>query len=79
MEKTKKIISEILANPLWKSQLSNHCDFMNWKETPEELIQVSLAAFKKNDQGSLSFTATALRHKGYDILWGWLEIFEANK
>lgn len=45
-----------------------------WGEgTMEEFLEESLIIFRRYDQGSLSFTVTALRHKGYGIHYSVLK------
>ena len=53
-------------------QLLNTMD----RETFIDTLPDTIKAFKKFDQGSLSFTVTALRHAGYETAWGVLECIE---
>jgi len=50
----------------------------NWGdgETFVDTLPDTIKAFKKFDQGSLSFTVTALRHAGYETAWGVLECID---
>ena len=77
-QESEKIMALLKTEyPQLLSTMERHLENWGDRESFVDTLPATIKAFKKYNQGSLSFTVTALRHAVYETAWGVLECIEA--